>query len=167
MITYIDKLSFEKLRSVFINYLHLVYCAKHHLIERFTEIEDDANFNDLKLAIDETIDDTRNQLLRIEAIYILMDVEPNLTSCDSFINLAEDAFYKIQKHSMEPQVRDMYLLFYMQNVENLEMASWQVLEIIANKLKMEPVRAMLRECFDEAKADRALLLSIMRKLIAG
>ncbi|QXV64855.1 DUF892 family protein [Mucilaginibacter achroorhodeus] len=165
MITRLSSISQEKLLSVFVDYLDIVYLAKTHFVERFSEVSDSANFNDLKAAIDENVYDIRNQIMRIEAIYIIIERDPDMGACDAFVNMAEEAFYKIQKNSIDTQIRDLNILFYMQSIENMEIAAFQVLQLIATRLKLKAVRAMLRESFDEAKEDRVLLLSIMGKMI--
>jgi ferritin-like metal-binding protein YciE len=55
----------------------------------------------------------------------------------------------------------------MQNIESVEMASFQVLEMAAVKLKSKQIKQLIRENYDEAKADRTLLLLITAKYITA
>ena len=55
----------------------------------------------------------------------------------------------------------------MQNIEGVEAASFQVLQLAAVKMKNARIKQLLRENFDEAKADRALLLLITTKYITN
>jgi len=61
----------------------------------------------------------------------------------------------------------MSILFYMQNIESVEMASFQVLQIAAVKLRNKLVGQLLKENFDEAKADRTLLLLVTTKYVVS
>jgi len=64
-------------------------------------------------------------------------------------------------------LRDLSILFYMQNIESVEMASFQVLKMVAVKLKNKQLTQLLTENFDEAKEDRALLLLITKKYLTS
>ena len=81
--------------------------------------------------------------------------------------LIDDAFTAIQQHSNDPWLRDMSILFYLQNIENLEVASFQALQIAAVKLKNKDIERLLKENFNSAKADRSLLLMLSAKYILG
>jgi len=50
-------LSEDKLKNFFISHLNRIYCAKSHLVERLPEMKLQAHFNDLKHAIEETLED--------------------------------------------------------------------------------------------------------------
>lgn len=72
----------------------------------------------------------------------------------------------LKKRALSNQrVRDMSIIFYLQNIESVEMASFQVLQMAAVKLKNRQIRQLLKENYDEAKADRTLLLLIAAKYI--
>jgi ferritin-like metal-binding protein YciE len=65
------------------------------------------------------------------------------------------------------ELRDMSILFYLQNIESMEMASFQVLRIAAVKLKNKQIKQLLTENVDEAKESRTLLLLISAKYITS
>jgi hypothetical protein len=49
----------------------------------------------------------------------------------------------------------------------MEMASFQILQIAAVKLKNNQIKQLIRENYDEAKADRTLMLLIAAKYITS
>jgi ferritin-like metal-binding protein YciE len=157
----------DKLESFFITHLNRVYCAKLHLAKRLPEIEDAANFTDLQNAIVETISIVEKQIARMREIYKLLNTEISIESHKGLTGLIEDAFIAIQQQSEDPLLRDMSILFYMQNIESVEMTSFQVLQIAAVKLKNEQIKQLLKENFEAAKADRSLLLFITAKYVTG
>ena len=157
----------EKLKSFFISYLNKIYCAKTHLQERLPEIQEQSHFSDLKHAIGETLEDVSRQITRMEEIYTLLDEEPSTGNCSGLIGMVEDAYDAIHEQSADPELRDLSILFYMQNIESVEMASFQILQIAAVKFKNRHIKQLLLENFDEAKADRALLLFITTKYITS
>jgi len=160
-------LGLEKLKAFFISYLNKIYCAKAHLQERLPEIQHQSHFADLKHAIGETLEDVNRQITRMDEIYALLDEEPSVVDCSGLIGMVEDAYTEIHKESGNPELRDLSILFYMQNIKSVEMASFQILQIAAVKFKNRHIKQLLLENFDEAKADRALLLLITTKYITS
>ena len=130
------------------------------------EIAEHADFADLKQAIAEIIDDTGKQITRMEEIYVLLDAAYSFERCKNIIDIIEEAFADIYNHSSDPIVRDMSILFYLQNLESIKIASFQVLRMMAVKLKNKQVLQLIRENFDEAKDGRVLLLLITAKYFA-
>jgi hypothetical protein len=53
----------------------------------------------------------------------------------------------------DPVPRDLSSLFYMELIESKEMASLQLLQMTAVKLKVAAITQLLKENFDEAKED--------------
>jgi ferritin-like metal-binding protein YciE len=157
----------DKLRGFFTTHLNRVYCAKTHLVSRLPEIEGNAHFNDLQLAIAETREVVKNQIEKMQEIYALLNEDVSIEPFKGMTGLIDDAFTAIQQHSNDPWLRDMSILFYLQNIENLEIASFQALQIAAVKLKNKDIERLLKENFNSAKADRSLLLILSAKYILG
>jgi len=157
----------ENLKTFFLDHLNHIYCAKSHLVERLPEIEEEAYFKDLKNAIIETKEDVERQIGRMDEIYKLMNAKSSFGNCGGLIGMVEDAFLAIQLQRKSSILRDLSILFYLQNIESVEMSSFQILQVAAFKLKNHQVTQLLKENFDEAKGDRALLLLIAAKYITG
>jgi len=157
----------DKLKAFFIYHLNLIYCAKSHLVERLPEIVEQAGFADLRFAVQETLDDVEKQVERIEEIFALLETEYSMIECNDMINYVEQTFKPINQYGDDEALRDMSILFYLQNIESLEMSSFQILLLVAAGLKNKQVVQLLKENFDEAKADRALLLTITAKYLSA
>ncbi len=155
----------EKLKTFFVTHLNRIYAAKAHLVAKLPNIENEVNFRDLRLAIRETVEDVEKQMARMEVIYELLDAPIGKGSIHGLTGLIDDAFEAIREQAGESELRDMSIIFYLQNIESVEMASFQVLQIAAVKLKNKQVKQLLQENYDEAKADRTLLLLIATKYI--
>jgi ferritin-like metal-binding protein YciE len=157
----------NKLRSFFITHLNRIYCAKLHLVNRLPELGELAHFSDLQDAIAETTDEVQKQIDRMHEIYGLLDAPIAIESHKGLTGLIEDAFIAVKQQSADPVLRDMSILFYMQNIESVEMTSFQVLQIAAVKLKDEQVSQLLKENFDAAKADRSLFMIVNAKYVTS
>lgn len=161
------KLGSEKLKVFFIKHLDRIYGAKLHLVSKLPVIVEEVEFADLKNAICETVSDVEKQIARMELIYSLLDADVSKGSIYGLTGLIEDAFEAINEQKGEPELRDLSIIFYLQNIESIEMASFQILQMAAVKLKNKHINQLLKENYDEAKADRTLLLLISSKYITN
>jgi len=155
----------DRLKVFFIKHLDRIYNAKLHLVSKLPSLANEVEFADLKNAINETVEDVEKQIARMEVIYSLLDAEVSRGSIHGLTGLIQDAFEAIDEQMGEPELRDLSIIFYLQNIESIEMASFQILQMAAVKLKNKHINQLLKENYDEAKADRTLLLLISSKYI--
>lgn len=153
------------LTEFFIHHLNKVYSAKTHLLKRLPEILYQVQFEDLEEAIFETIKVVENQRVRMKAIYEMMDAEINEGSINGLKGLIDDSFDEIKMHQGNHELRDMSIMFYMTNIEAMEMASFQVLQLLAVKIGNDEIKKLIKENFDEAQSDKALMLLITTKYL--
>jgi ferritin-like metal-binding protein YciE len=157
----------DRLKVFFIKHLDRIYGAKLHLVSKLPKLAGEAEFSDLKSAILETVQDVEKQLARMEMIYSLLDAEVSDGSIHGVTGLIQDAFEAIGEQTGEPELRDLSIIFYLQNIASVEMASFQILQMAAVKLRNKHISQLLKENYDEAKADRTLLLLISSKYISN
>ncbi|MGF7039444.1 DUF892 family protein [Mucilaginibacter lappiensis] len=155
----------EILQPLFFENLNRIYCGKSHLIERLSEVVEYVCLSDLKFAIMGTLDELENQLTRMDEIYKLLGLTYSFENCKGMISTLENAFSSIVLHGEEIAVRDLSILFYLLNVESMEMASFQTLEILSIQLKNSQIIQILKDNFEEARTDRALMLMIATKYV--
>jgi ferritin-like metal-binding protein YciE len=155
----------EKLKTFFVRHLNRIYSAKAHLFTRLPQLLTEVHFSDLRHAIQETIEDVGKQMARMEVIYAILDAAIGNASVQGLSGMVDDAFDAINENREEPELRDLSIIFYLQNIESVEMASFQVLQMAAVKLKNKQIDQLLQENYAEAKADRTLLLLISSKYI--
>lgn len=155
----------EKLEIFFIEHLDKIYCAKQHLISRLPQLAEKANFSDLKDAIINTIENVKTEITRMDMIYELMDVTYSDCATKGLIGFVEDAFVAIERQGPDMELRDLSSLFYLQNIESVEMASFQILQMTAVKLKNKQIGKLLKDNYEQAKSNRTLLLLIASKYI--
>ena len=163
-----NQINLEKddLEIFFINHLDKIYAAKSMLTSELPQIQDNAYFFDLREAIYETLEDVKKQLARMDEIYHIMGATVSEGNSNGLKGLIDDSFKDIGFHSSNPELRDMSILFYLHNIESIEMASFQILEMLAVKLKNGRIKQLIKQNYEEAKADRTLLLLINAKYIS-
>lgn len=153
----------EKIKSFFIDHLNRLYCAKSHLGERLPEIHDEAAFADLKQAIKETIISTERQLARIEEIFAIMNIKYSFEKCQTLISFLETQFASLQLHATEPEFRDLAIVTYLYQLDSVELASSNILQVAVNNIQDPQIKSLTNEHYSEAKADNALLLLLLKK----
>lgn len=156
-----------KLRDFFIQHLNSIHSAKSHLVENLPSLKNQIDDRDLLMGIQETIDNVQKQIARMEIIYSLLDEPSQDRKTRGLKGLIDEAFIAIEKQGNDPLLRDLCILFYLQNIENVEVASFQLLQMAAVKLENKQVGVLLKENFEEAKKNRTLLLLISAKYITA
>ncbi len=161
----IEDIKTEDLADFFISHLNRIYCAKNQLVDQLPRLAGQAHFLDLKQAIEETVEIVENQLKRMREIFILLDTFYTYESCTGLIGLLDEAFQSIGPQGGKPAIRDFSILFYMQNIESIETASFKMLLLTADKMNNPQVAQLVRECYDEANEDRVLFKEITANYI--
>lgn len=157
----------ERLLAYFTDHLNRICCAKTHLVKRLPEAAEQAHFRDVRLAVEETIADVEKQIKRMNEIFNLLSAEQSEENCYGMTALLDEALMAIHHHADDAALRDMAILFYLQNIESIEQASFQVLQMAAVKLHNPQVSQLLKENHDESKEDRALLLLLTSKYLVN
>src|ERR1700761_6125336 len=117
-----------------LNQINKLYCAQSHLHERLGEITDQANFSDLHLAIREAVNDMEQQITNTNKLYSAYKCEYSFELCKSLLLTMEEDFDAVQKHSGD-SLRDMCLINYIQSIQNIISAAFQLLQLGFKKLE--------------------------------
>ncbi|HEY9001561.1 MAG TPA: DUF892 family protein [Mucilaginibacter sp.] len=163
--TMVDTLNQSQLISYFVDHLNRIYCAKEHIVARFPVFAKHASFKDIRYAIEETVEDIEKQIERMRHIYKLLSVQPETGPCLGLTALLDEAAAAIKQETDDIMLRDMAILFYLQNIESTEVGSFQVLKMVARKIGNEEINQLLLENFDESRDDRNLLLQLTDKYL--
>ena len=149
-----------------IDHLNVIYSAKAHLVAKLPKIAAHVHYADLREGILETISDVERQMTRMELILALLDAEITAENCAGMVGMVDEAFQAIERHTgRDHGLRDLSIANYMQQIESVEMASFQILEMASVKLKDKQVKRLLKENYNDARADRTLILLIAAKYI--
>src|SRR5580698_5120845 len=90
------------LKKIFLEHLNSIYLGKHHLLNFFKEIEDIASLQQLKLAIDECHNDTKNQISAMDEIYSSIERQPSKTSVLGIKAMTLEAYLSVIKTGKTP-----------------------------------------------------------------
>lgn len=160
------KLGPKNLKTFIIDHLNIVYSAKSHLVTKLPEIAGHVHYTDLREGILETVSDVEKQMARVELVLTLLDAGISAEHCVGVVGMIDEAFLSIKRNpGRDHGLRDLSIAYYMQQIESVEMASFQILEMASVKLKDKQVKKLLKENYSDARADRTLMLLIAAKYI--
>lgn len=154
-------LSQDELRQFFVSHLDRIYCAKIQLAEKLPQVAGRLFSAQLQEAIQETVADVQRQLHRLNEIYIRMDTFYHKENCSGLIGVLDEAFQSIGRPQDGPGLRDLAALFYMQEIEGIEIASFKMLMLVADQLHNKEIKGLLAECYGEAREDKALFKALI------
>ncbi len=161
----VQNISTDEFRHFFLSHLHRIYCAKSELTDKLPLLGEQTFYRDLQQAIEETVQSIFKQLKRLEEIYQKMHSRYHPDGCIGVIGVLKEAFQSVGAAGDSPALNDLSLIFYMQHIESIEMASFKVMMMIADKLELPDVKQLLLECYDEAREDKILFKAIMSRYL--
>ncbi|MDB5132299.1 MAG: hypothetical protein JWR02_2048 [Mucilaginibacter sp.] len=119
------------LKKTFLEHLNYIYLGKHHLLDFFKEVKEIAKLNVLKMALQEGIDDTEDQLMQMDEIYAAIKEKPSKTNTLGLKAITLEAYLAVIKSGKTPLERDVFILFYLQQIEGIEISYYKVLKNLA------------------------------------
>ena len=152
------------LKKIFLEHLNSIYFGKRHLLDFFKEVEAIASLHILKLAIDELIKDTHDQIAHMDQIYKSLDKEPSKTSVLGIKAMTLEAYLAVIKTGKTPLEKDIFILFYLQIIEGIEITYFKVLKNLAKAIGHN--NTFLNQPFDSAVENKVLFEEIYKEYIS-
>ncbi|SHN19224.1 DUF892 family protein [Mucilaginibacter sp. OK098] len=152
------------LKKTFLEHLNYIYFGKHHLIDFFSEVKEIAKLNVLKHAIQEGIDDTQSQIVQMDEIYSAIAETPSKTSTLGIKAMTLEAYITTIKAGKTPLEKDVFILFYLQQIEGIEITYFKVLKNLAKAIGYS--NTFLDQPFDMAVENKILFEQIYKEYIS-
>lgn len=140
-----NSLDINALRAVFIEQLSILYNAKLHLTTRLPQLTNQATFRNLKLALEEDLEDTDRQMIALKKIFQLMQESWLTNSCLGMNAVIDEAHKQVVFDRDKHFESDMSILFYMAVIENLQVGASKILNLTALKLAYQPYAQLVVE----------------------
>jgi ferritin-like metal-binding protein YciE len=154
----------QLLKKTFLEHLNYIYYGKHHLIAFFNEIEDIAALNVLKMAIRECIEDTEEQITQMDEMFSAIAESPSKTNTLGIKAMTLEAWLVTIKGGKTPLEKDVFVLFYLQQIEGIEITYFKVLRNLARAIGYS--HSYLDQSFDIAEDNKLLFESIYKEYIS-
>lgn len=146
----------EDLRALFEDELKDIYWAEKALTKALPKMAKNATSDDLKNALNDHLEVTKEQVARLEQVFELLGKKAQAKKCEAMAGLIKEG-EGIIEDTKPGAVRDAGIISAGQKAEHYEIASYGTLVAFANLLGESKVAAILQETLAEEKdADSTL-----------
>ncbi len=146
----------ENLKELLVEELKDLYSAEKQIVKALPKIVKGASSEDLKAAIQEHLDITKNQVTRLEEVFGHLDEKPKAKHCKGMEGLLEEGAEGLREEEAGT-LRDLQLIGAAQRVEHYEVAAYGTAKAMAEKLGLnEAVELLSQTLEEEEEADHKL-----------
>ncbi len=148
------------LRKYFVDGLKDIYWAEKHLVKALPKMAKAATTEQLRRAIEEHLEVTREQVNRLEQVFEMVGQKAQGKKCEAMEGLVEEGEGTIEETEEDTFTRDVALIISAQKVEHYEIAAYGSLVQLAITMGMDEVADMLAITLQEEKDTDVLLTQI-------
>ncbi len=140
----------SQLMKLFEDGLKDIYWAEKALIKAIPKMIKKATSEELDKALTSHLEETKEQITRLEKVFSLIKVKAEGKKCDAMEGLIEEAS-GIMEECEEGSMRDAGIISAAQKVEHYEIATYGTLRQFAETLKLTEVEKLLATTLQEEK----------------
>jgi len=141
----------KSMEDLFVHELRDLYHAEKQLTKALPKMAKAASSEELRTAFEEHLEETQNQVSRLEQIFSDLDIPTRGVKCAAMEGLIEEGQEAI-KDVEDDDVRDAALIAAAQRVEHYEIAGYGCAKTFAELLGHQDVVQLLQETLDEEHA---------------
>jgi ferritin-like metal-binding protein YciE len=146
----------DNLQQLFVEQLRDLYDGEQQITEALPKLIEKASNPELKSALQEHLNITKQQISRLDSIFNKLDEEPSGESCKGMKGVIKEGDDLVSKAD-DPAVRDASIITSAQRVEHYEIAGYGTVKTYARQLGKNEVAKILEQILNEEKeADQKL-----------
>jgi ferritin-like metal-binding protein YciE len=149
----------ETLKDLYFDQIKDLYDAEQRLVDTLPKLADAADSEELQEAFVNHLEETKNQVARLEKIFSLHGMKPEKETCKAMKGLIAEGEHELKKWK-DPSVKDAALIASAQRVEHYEMAGYGSARAYAQCLGFQEDVRLLEETLSEEKGADAKLNAI-------
>jgi ferritin-like metal-binding protein YciE len=157
------KMEQQNLKAIFIDHIRDLYDAEKQLLKALPKLAKAAASQDLKTALSSHLEETQNQVSRLEEVFRLAGTAARGKTCKGMKGLIEEGNEAVQEHN-EGMFRDLAIIAGGQKVEHYEMSAYGTARAMAEQLEIDKAAELLRQTEDEEKNADSTLTDIAMAL---
>jgi ferritin-like metal-binding protein YciE len=150
----------SSLMELFIDGLKDVYWAEKALVKVLPKMVKAAGAQELKTAIENHIEITKEQVNRLEEAFGILGKKAQAVKCDAMEGLIKEGMGIIEETDKGTATRDVGIILASQKIEHYEIATYGGLAQLAKTLGLEEVKNLLGETLAEEKEADELLTEV-------
>jgi len=141
-----------------------LYDAEKQLVRALPKMAKAASSDELRQAIEDHLEETTNQVQRLEQAFEQLDKTAKGKTCKAMKGLIDEGGEVIEEDSEAP-INDLALIAAAQRVEHYEISAYGTAKAMANHLGEDEVASLLEATEDEEKAADQKLTEIAMSLM--
>lgn len=141
----------SQLEKYFNDALKDIYWAEKALTKALPKMQKAATTEELQMAIEHHIEQTEEQVTRLEQVFELLGKKPQTKKCEAMEGLIKEGQSIIEETEKGSMTRDVGIIMAAQKVEHYEIATYGGLVQLATISGNEDVAAILAETLEEEK----------------
>lgn len=146
----------ENLEKLFLHEAKDLYDAENQILEALPEMIEKAGDDELRKTFEEHLEETRDQVDRLEEIFRELGEDPGGQRCEGMQGLIEEGEEMLEEDA-DPAVLDAGMIASAQRIEHYEIAGYGTAATYAEMLEKGKAAELLKETLSEEKnADRKL-----------
>jgi ferritin-like metal-binding protein YciE len=151
-----DDLLVEELRDI--------YSAERIALRAYPRLRRPIRTQSLREAVDRHVEQTKEQVQRLDKIFEMMDERVGRTICHAMQGLAEDAQEHLEA-DMPDELLEVVMVADLQKIEHFEIAAYGSAHAHAQALGLEEAAELLAKSLEEEKQTDALLSELAEREI--
>jgi ferritin-like metal-binding protein YciE len=152
------------LKQLYIEELRDLHSAENQLLKALPKVAKGASSEELKLAFENHLDQTKVHVERLEEIFERLDETPKGKTCQAMKGLVEEGS-EILEEDGEESVLDAGIIAAAQKVEHYEIASYGTVRTFAQLLGEDEAAELLQETLDEEGEADKLLTQLAQEIV--
>lgn len=141
----------SSLEDLFLDEIRDLYDAEKQLVKALPKMAKASSSEDLKQAFTSHLQETENQVARMEQVFEELGQKPRGKKCEAMAGLITEGQQMIESSDQSP-VRDAGLIAAAQKVEHYEMAGYGSARTHAELLGLNKAAKLLEQTLQEEKA---------------
>ncbi len=150
------------LEDLLVDQVRDLYDAEKQLVRALPKMAEAASSEDLQQAIQTHLEETKNQVSRLERVFEELDKPAKGKACKAMRGLVEEGGEALDGRS---PLTDLAIIAAAQRVEHYEISAYGTARAIALKLGQETIASLLEETEEEEKAADTKLTDIATGLM--
>jgi ferritin-like metal-binding protein YciE len=150
------------LEDLLVEQVRDLYDAEKQLVRALPKMAEAANSEDLQQAIQGHLEETKNQVSRLERVFQELDKPAKGKACKAMRGLVEEGGESLEGDSA---LNDLAIIAAAQRVEHYEISAYGTARAIAQQLGQDTIASLLEETEEEEKAADTKLTDIAAELM--
>jgi len=154
----------DSLKTLYMQELNDLHDAERQLVKALPRMAQAASSEDLRLAFERHLDQTKEHVRRLDLALVLLKEKPQRRACKAMEGILEEAEEMIKAHG-DPAIKDAGLISAAQRVEHYEMAGYGCARTYAEWLGEADCAELLQQTLNDERATDESLTDLAERLI--